>query len=401
MAKKMYDETLIAAIAAKIRELTGSTTLYSVSDMPAGIDEVCVAGYMVGNAGYDDVILRLLALEGGKQDNLEFDGIYDAENNKVATVDTVTREVAEGIAQLIADAPESLNTLQELATWLETNGKEAAEMNTAIQANADEISALKEEQGLQNTAIAKNAQDIAAHKNAQNNPHGVTAEQVGALPLTGGMLQGVLFTSASTPLFIGAKGKVGMRAASDTVVAPGGHVGQMNISNSWWDTGNQWGAQMSGYNGVTGKYNELRVSHEGVQYFDEDSNPNQVLHEGNYESYLTPLRQEIQNLADTKQDNLSFDGTYNPTSNKVATVKTVTDKVAAMVAGAPAAFDTLKEISDYIASDKTGAATMNNTIAQHSADIADIKAALLAFKTETFTFTLADGSTVNKVVCVK
>lgn len=403
MAKKMYDEALIAAIAAKIRELTGSVSLYTVADMPAGIDEVCVAGYMVGNAGYDDVIRRLLLLEGGKQDNLAFDGIYDATYNPVATVSTVTREVADGIAKIIADAPEDLNTLKALADWLETNGKEAAEMNSAIEANKAEIAAIKEGQISQNTAITTNAQNIEDHKNSQSNPHGVTAEQVGALPLTGGMLTGVLFTSASTPLFIGAQGKIGMRARSDTVVAPGGHVGQINVSNSWWKTGanNQWGAQMSGYNGVTGKYNELRVSHEGVQYIDEDENYNQVLHEGNYSGYLQPLREEIAALGNSKQGNLSFDGTYDATNNKVATVKTVSDKVAELIAGAPDNYNTLKEIADYIASDKSGAATMNNTLSQHTNDITAIRSQLNTIKTETWTFTLADGSTVTKAVCLK
>lgn len=42
--------------------------------------------------------------------------------------------------------------------------------------------------------------------------------------------------------------------------------------------------------------------------------------------------------------------------------KAVTDKIAEVVAGAPADLDTLKEIADYIASDKTNAADINNTL---------------------------------------
>ena len=79
-----------------------------------------------------------------------------------------------------------------------------------------------------------------------------------------------------------------------------------------------------------------------------------------------------------KQDTLSFDGTYNASTNKVATVSTVTTKIAAVVASAPADYDTLKEIADYIASDKTGAAQLSNTVAQNTEDIqaasADIQA---------------------------
>jgi hypothetical protein len=124
-----------------------------------------------------------------------------------------------------------------------------------------------------------------------------TADEVGALPISGGTLTGALYTSAGTPLFIGTNGKVGLRAQppSDqkdalqkkykdaTGNASLVHVGQINISNSWWNKGeiqDQWGAQMSGFNGKTGKYNELRVSHEGVQYNCEDGKTYKVLHSG-------------------------------------------------------------------------------------------------------------------------
>ena len=49
--------------------------------------------------------------------------------------------------------------------------------------------------------------------------------------------------------------------------------------------------------------------------------------------------------------------------------------IAAIVANAPGDFDTLKEIADYIASDKTNAASMNNAISANTAAINEIKAA--------------------------
>lgn len=49
--------------------------------------------------------------------------------------------------------------------------------------------------------------------------------------------------------------------------------------------------------------------------------------------------------------------------------------IAAVVASAPEDFDTLKEIADYIASDKTNAASMNNAIAANTTAINEIKAA--------------------------
>ena len=48
------------------------------------------------------------------------------------------------------------------------------------------------------------------------------------LPLAGGELTGNFYLSAPTPLIIGKKGKIGLRAATDT----NNNVGQMNISNA-------------------------------------------------------------------------------------------------------------------------------------------------------------------------
>ena len=86
---------------------------------------------------------------------------------------------------------------------------------------------------------------------------------------------------------------------------------------------------------------------------------------------------------DKKQDTLKFDGTYNATSNKVATVSTVTQKIAEVIADAPETFDTLKEIADYIASDKTGAAQMNTAISKNATEISGLKTRVSDVETTT------------------
>lgn len=50
MAKKMYEETRIAAIAEKIREHTKTETKYTTAEMPSGVDEVYTAGVEAGKA---------------------------------------------------------------------------------------------------------------------------------------------------------------------------------------------------------------------------------------------------------------------------------------------------------------------------------------------------------------
>ena len=59
MAKKIYEEANIAAIADKIREKTGGEATYTTTEMASGIDEVYEAGYNAGkisdsyNDGYE------------------------------------------------------------------------------------------------------------------------------------------------------------------------------------------------------------------------------------------------------------------------------------------------------------------------------------------------------------
>lgn len=54
--------------------------------------------------------------------------------------------------------------------------------------------------------------------------------------------------------------------------------------------------------------------------------------------------------------------------------KQVTDAIAEVVANADEDFDTLKEIADYIASDKTNAASINNKLDSHDTSIASLEA---------------------------
>ena len=96
----------------------------------------------------------------------------------------------------------------------------------------------------------------------------------------------------------------------------------------------------------------------------------------------------LQSLIDILNSDSNVDGSVK---------KTVADAIAGVVAGAPEDLDTLKEIADYIASDKTGAAQLAAAISQlqtltekHTSDIAgnasgvaENKAGVAALKTLT------------------
>ena len=101
------------------------------------------------------------------------------------------------------------------------------------------------------------------------------------LPLTGGTLTGnlsiggttsfggnVTMDGSGTPLIIGSNGKIGLRAKGAGLA----NAGQINISDSWYGAGNnRWGAQISAYDSVSNKYNQFRVSHDGLQYLIYDN----------------------------------------------------------------------------------------------------------------------------------
>lgn len=92
-----------------------------------------------------------------------------------------------------------------------------------------------------------------------------------------------------------------------------------------------------------------------------------------------------------KSVNIETDGTYNASSNKVATVQTVANEVAKVVASAPSDFDTLKEVADYIASDKTNAAQMVTNISKNTTDIDALEAEFDDLALET-SYNAADSS---------
>jgi len=49
--------------------------------------------------------------------------------------DSIHYKIISEIANVVANAPEDLNTLKEIADWIDTHEDDAAAMNTAIQEN--------------------------------------------------------------------------------------------------------------------------------------------------------------------------------------------------------------------------------------------------------------------------
>lgn len=60
-------------------------------------------------------------------------------NGDKETVGSVAHTTAEALAELVAGAPESLDTLKEIAAWIEGHSDDAATMNKNIKANTQAI----------------------------------------------------------------------------------------------------------------------------------------------------------------------------------------------------------------------------------------------------------------------
>lgn len=69
---------------------------------------------------------------------------------------SVDKKVADAVAAIVADAPESMDTLKEISDWISSHADDASAMNTQINTNKTDIAALKALVGeLPETAEAK------------------------------------------------------------------------------------------------------------------------------------------------------------------------------------------------------------------------------------------------------
>jgi hypothetical protein len=98
---------------------------------------------------------KIEALEAGTYDDTEVRGLISANTADITTLkadSTTEGSVAYQIAQIVAGADESFDTLKEIADWISSHTTSASDMNSAIKTNADDIDALEALVG--DTAVA-------------------------------------------------------------------------------------------------------------------------------------------------------------------------------------------------------------------------------------------------------
>ena len=82
---------------------------------------------------------------------------------KAWILNQITSAVAAKIAEVVADAPEDLDTLKEIADWIKNHANDAAAMNTQITENKNNIAALSDGAAAMNTQITENKNNIATN----------------------------------------------------------------------------------------------------------------------------------------------------------------------------------------------------------------------------------------------
>lgn len=95
--------------------------------------------------------------------------ISSLNTNKANAADVYTKNQTDAaitakVAEIVAGAPEEFDTLKEMSDWLTNHAESAATMNSAIQKNASDISALDDAKAEKSavTAVANDVNDINA-----------------------------------------------------------------------------------------------------------------------------------------------------------------------------------------------------------------------------------------------
>ena len=124
---------------------------------------------------------------------------------------SVKKTVTDEIAKVVADAPESLDTLKEISDWISSHESDASAMNSAIQTNKTDIATLKTDKVDKETGKSLLADtDKANYDDAVSNAHTHSNKDLldklgqdsnGALTLDGGAVVEVMSEEFIRSLF--------------------------------------------------------------------------------------------------------------------------------------------------------------------------------------------------------
>lgn len=245
---------------------------------------------LIATVGADDTS----GLQKAVKDNATAITKLNANSTTEGSVDYKIKQAIDGV---LDGAPETFDTLKEIATWINEHGTDATNMTTAIsklEAIVDGIGG----EGEDATVVAYVTNAVNALKN------GDVKQAKDALTALTGRVDGNDTKLGELETAIG-----NVKATADKAVVANDAITGGTATKITYDA-----------KGLVTKGEKLAVSDIPDLGISKISG--------------------LQDALDGKQDELTFDGTYNSGTNKAATVKTVNDAIAAIISdGEDAAAD--------------------------------------------------------------
>ena len=154
-----YNDTAITGRVSALETLVGDTAVATqiataVSALADVYDAKGAAAQALADAkayadGKDAAIAAAKSAADAAQDDVDaLTENVQANTSAIATLNgtgtgSVQKQVADAVAQIVADAPEAYDTLKEISDWISSHAGDASEMNSSIQQNAADIGELE------------------------------------------------------------------------------------------------------------------------------------------------------------------------------------------------------------------------------------------------------------------
>lgn len=154
-----YNDTAITGRVSALETLVGDTAVgtqiaTAISALADVYDAKGAAAQALTDAkayadGKDAAIAAAQSAADAAQDDVDaLTTDVQANTSAIATLNgtgagSVQKQVADAVAQIVADAPEAYDTLKEISDWISSHSGDASEMNSAIQQNTADIGELE------------------------------------------------------------------------------------------------------------------------------------------------------------------------------------------------------------------------------------------------------------------
>lgn len=172
-----YNDTAITGRVSALETLVGDTAVgtqiaTAISALADVYDAKGAAAQALTDAkayadGKDAAIAAAQSAADAAQDDVDaLTTDVQANTSAIATLNgtgagSVQKQVADAVAQIVADAPEAYDTLKEISDWISSHASDASEMNSAIQQNTADIGELE-------TAVAGKVDKVSGKQLSTN-----------------------------------------------------------------------------------------------------------------------------------------------------------------------------------------------------------------------------------------